>query len=170
MGWGLLPTPRGARWCFLSPSCSSCQAELGKARLDRESSPQPLAVPSASQTSPCGARNLFLARFSVPLIKCSHLWGGVVAVMDLSVVSAGQKIKGMLSLFLRRQNVIAQVSSCLGFTPHLYRKCPRSSLALLLCGGKGLRLVHAGEGFTGTPVPDLEPCGDKGCSSPSAAG
>ena len=97
--------------------------------------------------------------------------GWVVAVMDLLVVRAGQKIKGMLFfLFLRRQNVIAQVSSCLGFTPHLYGKCPRSSLAPLLRGDKGLRLVCAEGGFAGTPLPDLKQRGAKGCSSPSAAG
>lgn len=44
-------------------------------------------------------------------------------------MDASQKIKGML-IFLRRQNVIAKVSSCSGFTPDLYGKCPRSSLTL----------------------------------------
>ena len=77
LGWGMPPSPRGARWCFLSPSCSGCQAEVGKARLDRESSPQPFAVLSASQTRPREACDLILAGISVPLLKCSHLWGGL---------------------------------------------------------------------------------------------
>lgn len=66
----------------------------------------------------------------------------------------------LVFVFWRRQNVIAQVSSCWGFTPHPYGKCPRRSLAPVLRGGKGLRLVHAG-------IPGLRA---KGCSSCSAVG
>lgn len=44
------------------------------------------------------------------------------------------------------------------------------ALALLLRDGKGLRLVHAGGGFAGALLPDLNQCWAQGCLSPSAAG
>lgn len=72
LGWGVTPSPRGARWCFLSQSFSSCQAEWGKIWLDPESSPQLLAVLGTGQTRPLEARCLFLLGISVPLIKQTH--------------------------------------------------------------------------------------------------
>lgn len=45
-------------------------------------------------------------------------------------------------------------------------KCARSSLALLLHGSKGLRLVHAGGGFVSTALPDLKQCRANGYSFP----
>lgn len=100
LGWGVPLSPRGARWCFLSPSCSSCQAEPRKAWLDHEFSPQPVPVLGRSQTRPRGACNLFLAGISAPN-KMQPPLGWVVAVTDLLVVRAGHKIKGMLGFFFK---------------------------------------------------------------------
>ena len=59
-------------------------------------------------------------------------------------------------MFLRRQNAVARVSSCLGFTPHPYGEYPSSPLSPFLRGSEGLRLVHAGGGSAGAPLPGLE--------------
>lgn len=63
--------------------------------------------------------------------------GWVLVVTDLLVARTGQKIKDMLVfLFLRRQNIITQVSSSLRFTPH---PCGNVQRALLLCSFMAVR-------------------------------
>lgn len=49
-------------------------------------------------------------------------------------------------------------------------KCAKSSLALLLHGSKGLRLVHTGGGFVSAALPDLKQYRANGYSSPVLQG
>jgi len=49
----------------------------------------------------------------------------------------------------------------LGFTPHPYGEYPSSPLSPFLRGSEGLRLVHAGGGSAGAPLPGLEQRGPR---------